>query len=84
MKSIDIFKEIAALSVTICEKLYIKVSAMMFEIIIMNYNHAQTKLHFVLTCSLQLSVDSFLLPRNRGIEFSREMKRGWEGEEKGG
>lgn len=57
---------------------------MMFEIIVMNYNHAQTKLHFVLTCSLQLSVDSFLLPRNRGIEFSREMKQGWGGEEKRG
>lgn len=45
----------------------------MFKIIVMNYNHAQTKLRFVPTCSLQLSVDSFLLPRNRGIEFSREM-----------
>lgn len=57
---------------------------MMFKIIVMNYNHAPTKLYFVLTSSLQMSVDSFFLPRNRGIEFSREMKRGWGGEEKGG
>lgn len=51
---------------------------------IINVSYNQTRLEFVPTCCLQLSADSFLLPRNRGIEFSREMKRGWGGEEKGG
>lgn len=46
---------------------------------IINVSYTQTRLEFVPSCCLQLSADSFLLPRNRGIEFSREMKRGWGG-----
>ena len=67
--------------------------AVLFELVVVGwgwgggggggYYHADIKqLNFVLTSS-QLSVDPLPPPRNRGIEFSGEMKGRWGGLWKG-